>query len=225
MDRLIPREPGDRLSATRRAASGMTLIELIVAMSIFLIFITVMLGTTVALAKSASRSQITAEASNSTLTVFGAFDRQVRYADAINFPGSGASGARYIEFRTPGASSISGVSTCTQWRYSPSLARIESRTWNDIPSATIGGWSTKQSNLIDDGGAGYPFQLKPASVTGSSMQQLALRIHAGNAGLDAGAAMSTSFVARNSSINSPSNADADNNSVSDTPVCPAGGRP
>lgn len=225
MHSVIPREPVDRLSAMRAHERGMSLIELIVAMSIFLIFIAMILGTTVALAKSASRAQITAEASNTTLTVFGAFDRQVRYADAINFPGPGASGARYIEFRTPGASSISGVTTCTQWRYTPALARLELRTWNDLPSATVGSWSTKQSNLIDDGGAGYPFELKPASVTGSTMQQLVVRLHAGSVGLDAGAAMSTSFVARNSSIGSPSNADANNDSVSDTPVCPAGGRP
>lgn len=203
----------------------MTLIELIVAMSIFLIFIAMMLGTTVTLSKSASRSQTTAQASNSTLTVFGAFDRQVRYADAINFPGAGLGGARYIEFRTPSTSSVSGVTTCTQWRYSPGLGRLESRTWPDISGATVGAWGTKQNDLIDDGGPAYPFELKPASVTGSTMQQLVVRIHAGNASLDGGAAMSTSFVARNSSIGSPSNADADNNKVSDNPVCPAGGRP
>lgn len=225
MARSAAAVPEDGRSETQPDESGMTLIELIVAMSIFLIFMAMMLGTTVTLAKSASRTQITAQASNSTLTVFGAFDRQVRYADAINFPGTGVSGARYIEFRTPATSSASGETTCTQWRYSPGLGRLESRTWQDGSSPTVGAWSTKQTDLIDDGGPAYPFELQPASVTGSTMQLLTVRIHAGNASLDAGAAMSTSFVARNSSTGSPSNTDADNSKVSDTPICPAGGRP
>jgi len=225
MARIAAVVPEDGRSKTPPHESGMTLIELIVAMSIFLIFMAMMLGTTVTLAKSSSRTQITAQASNSTLTVFGAFDRQVRYADAINFPGSGASGARYIEFRTPATSSASGVTTCTQWRYSPRLARLESRTWQDLSGAVVGAWSTKQTDLIDDGGPAYAFELKPASVTGATMQQLVIRIHAGNSSLDAGAAMSTSFVARNSSTGSPSNTDSDNNKISDTPICPAGDRP
>lgn len=225
MVRPVARRRGDELPAAHDTERGMTLIELMVAMSIFLIFMAMILGTTVTLAQNASRSQATSEASNFTLTVFGAFDRQVRYADAVNFPGTGAGGSRYVEFRTPGASSVSGVTTCTQWRYSPSLGRLDSRTWSDLPSATVGAWSTKQNHVIDDGGAGYPFELKPASVSGSTMQQLVVTIHAGSASLDAGAAMSTSFVARNSSISSPSNLDLDNNKESDTPVCPAGNRP
>lgn len=202
----------------------MTLIELIVAMSIFMIFVSLIIGTTLTLARSASRAQLVAESSNAALTVFGAFDRQTRYADSINYPGTGPSGARYVEFRTPGNSAASGVTTCTQWRFVPSLARFESRTWNDLPAATPGAWATKLSNVVDDG-ADYPFSLIPAVVAVGSRQQLVVKIHAGNGSLDAGATVSTSFAARNSSSNSPSNADANNDGVSDAPICPAGARP
>jgi hypothetical protein len=202
----------------------MTLIELVVAMSIFLIFVALILGTTVTLAQSASRAQLVAESSNATVTVFGALDRQTRYADSINFPGAGASGARYVEFRTPGASSASGVTTCTQWRFVPSLARIESRTWNDLTGAVPSAWATKLSNVVDDG-TNYPFSLIPAVVSVGSMQQLVVKLHSGNGDLDVGAAVSTSFTARNSSSSSPSNADANNDGVSDVRICLAGDRP
>lgn len=192
-----------RFAAVRESDDGMTLIELIVSMSIFMIFMAVVLTTTVTLAQSATRAQLTAEASNASLVVFGSFDRQARYADAINVPGSGASGARYVEFRTPGNSSASGVTTCTQWRFVPSLGRLESRSWQDIPGVVLpAGFSTKLTNVIDDG-AGYPFTLKTAAATGSLMHQLTVTVHSGNANLNAGAAMSTTFVARNSSTASP----------------------
>jgi len=207
--------------------AGFSLIELIVAMGVFMIFIALVMTTTVTLARSATRSQLTAEASNASLTVFGSFDRQARYADAINFPGASLTGARYVEFRTPGNSSASGVTTCTQWRFIPNLQRLESRSWQDIPGTTLPAFTTKLTNVIDDGGADYPFKLTPASLTGSLMQQLTVTLHSGNASLNAGAAMSTTFVARNSSVKSPSNVDADNNKASDTPVCAtdAGYRP
>ncbi|TFC35936.1 hypothetical protein E3O55_00405 [Cryobacterium sp. MDB1-18-2] len=202
----------------------MTLVELLVAMSIFALFVALILGTTVTIAQSATRAQLVAESSNTTVTVFGAFDRQLRYADSINFPGTGPSGARYVEFRTPANSSASGATTCTQWRFVPSTARLESRTWTDLTGSPSASWVTKASNVVDDGGSAYPFALTPADGS-SAMQQLVVTLHVGNATLNAGAAMTTSFVARNSSILSPSNADVNLNLVSDTPVCVAGVRP
>ncbi|MFT2815220.1 hypothetical protein [Leifsonia sp. A12D58] len=197
------------------------------AIGVFMVFIAMILTTTVTLAQSASRTQITAEASNAALTVFGSFDRQARYADAINFPGDGATGgSRYIEFRTPGNSSASGVTTCTQWRFVRTLGVLQSRSWSDVPGTPLPRFTTKLTNMIDDGGAGYPFELTPASLNGSIMQQLTVILHSGNAYVNAGAAMSTTFVARNSSTDSPSNKDENNDKVSDTPVCTVtGNRP
>nr|WP_166792583.1 hypothetical protein [Cryobacterium algoricola] len=206
----------------------MTLLELIVSMGIFLLFVALVLGTTVTIAKSASRSQLVAESSNTAVTVFGMFDRQTRYADAINFPGAGSGGKRYVEFRTPADSAASGVTTCVQWRFDPVAGTLASRTWSDL-TGTPGTFVIKASNVIDDG-TGYPFALTAAVSstaavgTGMRMQQLSVAIHIGNAGLDAGALMKTSFSARNSSDASPSNAQTAHAGVSDTPVCTAGVR-
>lgn len=200
---------------------GFTLVELIVAIGVFTLFIGLILSTTVTLSQSAVRSRLIAETSNATITLFGALDRQARYADSINFPGVGSSGARYIEFRTPANSAASGVTTCTQWRYLPAEGRIESRSWADIGGATPTPWSTKMSDVLDGDDADYPFALVPADL--STPQKLVVSIRSGVEHLEAGSTMTTTFVARNSSIQSPSNVDADNNKVSDTPVCLATG--
>lgn len=199
--------------------SGFTLIELLVAMGVFLVFISILLGSIVALSRGTSRVQTTAQSTNGALVVFSRLDRQVRYADAINFPGTDAQGIRYIEFRVPAASSANGLTTCYQWRYRPALNTIESRQWTDAGGAIATSWSTKLSDVIDDGGVGYPFGLKQADTSGTTQQQLILSIDAGNGTLKSGAAITSNFIARNSSVTSTSNTDANNDGVSDTPVC------
>jgi len=189
---------------------GFTLIELIVAMAIFTILVAILLLAVSQLARGTVRVQVTAQSTTEVLLVFQNLDRQIRYADAINAPGSGASGDRYIEFRTPVASAPSGVTTCTQWRLHKEDGTIQTRRWTDGPAAVPSSWSTKLHKAVDVGGADYPFKLDRTS----SRQKLVLSVDTGIEGVNRGTAISTSFVARNSL-----------SSVS-TPVCAlAGSRP
>jgi prepilin-type N-terminal cleavage/methylation domain-containing protein len=201
--------------------SGFTLLELIVAVLVFSIFTGMILATVIALAKGATRAQVVSESTAGVLVVFGQLDRQARYADSINYPGVGAgSDSRYIEFRTPGSSLQSGVPLCTQWRFTPSLGRIEQRQWNDLVGSVKTPWTTKLNYVIDQGGVDYPFGMSPAGVAvGSAQQQLVVRIKAGNDALNSGAEITTTYVARNSSFNSQSNSDTSGDKVSVTPVC------
>ncbi len=197
---------------------GFSLTELIIAMLIFSIFITILLSSILGITRASNKAQVVAQTSSGVLSVFQTMDRQIRYADAINFQGAGPSGAQYVEFRTPAASSPSGVAMCTQWRFVPSTQTIQSRTWTE--SATPGtAWITNLTNVVNDGGSNYPFQLIPASaaVGASLYQQLKLTVDAGNSPVS-GASISTTFVARNS-VASPSNASTHAVGVSDTPVC------
>lgn len=208
--------------------SGYTIMEVIVSIGIFTLFIAMMLTTIVAVSQSGTRTQLVGESTNGAITVFGALDRQARYADSINYPGTSTSGKRYVEFRTPAESTVTRITTCTQWMFDPTQATISSRTWPDTVGSAAAPWVVRLSNVIDDQrpGSPYPFRLMPAGIEGSSMQQLVVGLHAGNKALDEGAQFSSSFVARNSSIRSPSNADVDGNSSSDTPVCVrSGSRP
>jgi prepilin-type N-terminal cleavage/methylation domain-containing protein len=201
-----------------RDDSGFSLVELIIAMAIFSIFITILLASILGITRASNKAQVVSQTSTGVLSVFQTLDRQIRYADAINYQGAGPTGIQYIEFRTPAASSPSGVSICTQWRFVPTTKVIQSRTWNE--GATPGTvWMTNLANVVNDGGANYPFQLLPASaaVGASLFQQLKLTVDAGNSPVS-GASITTTFVARNSTA-SPSNASTLVAGVSDTPVC------
>ena len=212
----------ERITAEDRTPDdGYTIIEVIVSIGIFTLFVAMMLTTVVAISQSSIRTQLVGESTNGAITVFGALDRQARYSDSINYPGTGANGKRFVEFRTPAESAATRVTTCTQWMFNPTEMTMSSRTWPDQAGSTATPWVVRLNNVIDDQlpGSPYPFTLVPAGYMGPSMQQLVVSLHAGNAALDGDAQFASSFVARNSSIRSPSNEDTDGNLVSDFPVC------
>jgi prepilin-type N-terminal cleavage/methylation domain-containing protein len=214
-----------RARARRSAASdtGFTLVELIIAVLIFAIFLGIVLTSVVSLTKASTRVQVTAQSASGELAVFQRFDRQVRYADSINFPGVGATtGDTYIEFRTPASSSSTNVTQCEQWRFDPTARVLQSRTWPDSGTASAT-WETDLTNVANDGGATYPFALTPAANNASAYQELTLTLDVGNTAVK-GAAISTTYVARNSSTLSPSNTDDTVVGVSDHPICTGGTR-
>lgn len=203
-------EKSDDREEERDREVGFTLIELMVAMGIFMILISILLIATSQLARGAVRVQVTAQSTSEVLLVFQNLDRQVRYSDAINAPGSGASGDRYVEFRVPAASSASGLVTCVQWRFRPVDGTVQTRRWTDGSTVAPTAWSTRLSNVVDTGAADYPF----ARDLTLPRQQLHLELDTGTAAVDSGTAIDTSFVARNSS------------SAAGTAVCSlVGGRP
>jgi prepilin-type N-terminal cleavage/methylation domain-containing protein len=204
-------------TVSRAGDQGFTLIEMMISLLVFAIFLSLLIGTIVGITRANTRVNVTAQTTSGILIVFQIFDRQIRYSDAINFPGAGTT-SRYIEFRTPATSSSTGNTMCTQWRFDPVAKTLSSRQWTDGNAASATAFVMRLSNVADDGGATYPFQLTPASNAGSAMQQLVLSIDGGNAPVK-GAAITTTFVARNSSIKSPSNTQAVTPGVSDTPVC------
>lgn len=206
------------------ADSGFSLVELMVAMAIFTVFLTIVISSVVAITRASSKVQTTARTTSAELVVFQRLDREVRYSDSVNFPGVGsATGDVYVEFRIPASSTVNNVTLCTQWRYDPTAGVIQSRTWPDTATPTFSNWDTEMTNVYNDGGSTYPFQLTPA--TGSSGKQLlTLTLDAGNTAVK-GTAIKSVFIARNSSVQSPSNADVHVPGVSDTPICPGATRP
>jgi len=78
-----------RRGTVREAAAdkGFTLIELMVAMMIFSIFLAIMITSIIALTRGASQVQVAAVSTNQELAVFQRLDRQIRYADGINQQG------------------------------------------------------------------------------------------------------------------------------------------
>ncbi|WP_275668149.1 type II secretion system protein [Leifsonia flava] len=205
---------------------GFTLIEMIISIGIFSVFAVIFITSVVSLARGTTQARVTSDSSSGVLNVFQNIDRQVRWSDSINFAGNGASGKRYIEFRLPAASSSDNVTRCVQWRFDPVGGTLATRTWK-TSVATLPGWTVKLSGVIPKSGTSYPFQLVPATATvgGSPRQALALDLTAGAVGL-AEVHMTSTYVARNSSISSPSNIANVSTGQSTTPVCnPTGYRP
>ncbi len=204
--------------------SGFTLIELLVALAVFSIFIAVAITAVVQVSQTTLTTQSRATSAQADLNAFQNLDREVRYADSVNFPGVSATGSRYVEFRLPAASTVSGLAECYQWRYDPVNKVIQRRHWIDQTGVVLPSFTTMVSNVTDLGGTTYPFAMLPASAGGLPLQQLQIRISSGtNSGLTD---ITTSFVAKNTSQSSPSNADLNGDGVSDTPVCLAtGNRP
>jgi prepilin-type N-terminal cleavage/methylation domain-containing protein len=223
-----------RLTALRERArddAGFSLLELIVALGVFSLFIAVAITTFSTIGNSVVTARSRANSATGVLDVFQTMDRQVRYADSINFAGLGASGDAYVEFQVPAKATTTGVATCTQWRYVPSNGTvgvpgtIGYRRWN-LGGTPPTGWQIKATDVDGAATGTYPFSLTPATAGVSTLQQLVLSVTAGNTLPGNTTLASVGFVARNSSLNSPSNFDSNGDGNSDTPVCfPAGVRP
>lgn len=197
-----------RRGVSASAEAGVTLVELMVTMFVFTIFLTIVLSSVMGITRASTQAEVASRSSTGVLNVFQKFDRAIRYADVINPPGATSSG-RYVEFRVPG-NDASSAATCFQWRFVPGSRVLQSRQWQDGVTSPSPVWSTRLSDVFDSG-TGYPFVLIPAGPGTSPMQQLTLTVVSGNA-TQKGAAISTTFVARNS--------DAGSNSGG--PVCSAG---
>ncbi len=204
-------------SSADRGEGGFTLVEMIIAMMLTLLVSAIFLATLVPFMESGAVSLTLGNASRDVLVVFQKIDGEVRFADAINPAGTGASGARYIEWHTPAVSSPDGHELCTQWRFDPSTRYIEEREW-DVGS-TPGGFNVELTLAVSQSDPYYPWRMINATsllnaapidqyVTPGAMQQLEIHIIAGNAGIDGTSEIRTSFVGRNSSILSQTN---DNN--------------
>lgn len=200
------------------ADSGMSLIELLVAMGIFVVIIAVFMSGVVSMTKDTARALGVSDATTSARKVLDRFDKQVRYSTAVNSPGFGASGSYYVEYLGP-AQVAGATAVCAQWRYDPTLRTIAIRTWTDSATPVLSAWSVLATNVRNTA-ASPAFVLTFAGV-GRLRQQLTVTLDIGP-GSRAGAQVATTYVARNSSVDSQSNSDVDGDLVSDSPVCLAG---
>jgi len=213
-----------------RDQRGFTLTEVLIAILIFGFVIAMGSMSVVQLAQAGSAAKVRALSSSNVIVGYETLDRQVRYADAINFPGVGASGDAYVEFRIPKAARVDSANPtsdlCVQWRYNPDTGVLQSRRWDAVASPTLPAFSTKARLVTATASATYPFQMIPAAAGGATTQALRITLEAGSSQNEGRTSINTVIVARNSSFGSVSNTDANGDGRSDTPVCyPTGVRP
>ncbi|WP_129338296.1 PulJ/GspJ family protein [Cellulomonas endophytica] len=209
-----------RVAADGRADGGMTLVELLVAMSVFTVVLAIAMSAVVSMTRGTAVAAQLADAQQGTRTAFQRLDHQVRYAEAVNRPGAGPSGAVYVEWRTGAVSTPTGTAQCTQWRYDPTARTLARRSWPDVTAPTVQDWQVMVTDVLRPASAPatYPFVVAPATET-RRRQTLTLTLLVGPGENGARVTTSSVFAARNSSTGSVSNADADGNGASDLPVC------
>ncbi len=190
--------------------SGMTLTELLVAMGIFMAVLAVFMGAVVSMSQTTVRAQVTSDTTSQIRTTFQRFDKEIRYASEINFPGV-SGGDYYVEYLVP-VSTGNSQPLCVQWRIDTSERELQRRTWHpDTPEAATA-WATTITNVRNDFSdpADRPFRFEPAGVQGSKVftrQRLDVYIDAGmgEPGDGRGGQLDVSFAALNTSAASVTN--------------------
>lgn len=163
----------------RRPDAGFTLVELLVAMSILVIFFAIFGSVALAMFDSTGNQQARSVNTDVSRNVAEVLDRQVRYANAINAPGNLA-GSQYVEWR---AGSTGQPQTCYQWRVTPEEL-MQYRSWRPLLTGTTTAteWTTVGSGVINDPASPVFSITAPVATTGLNRQQLTVSYstHRGN---------------------------------------------
>ena len=218
----LARRIADRLGTGSDA--GMTLTEVVVALLLTVIAVTIMIPSLIPFIQVINSSKVHSTSTSDAQIVFERIDSEVRFAEAINQQGYGTAvlsdgkRARYVEWLTPAESSPTGKALCTQWRFVPATNSIEERQWN-LDAAPPSTFTQRLELAIDQppvdatkanedayGRPTYPFAMRSASQAGAQpMQTLTLWVYAGTSTSNATTQIRTRFAARNSAITAVTN--------------------
>ncbi len=209
----------DRLRAVRRADDGLTIVELVIAMSIFTIVLIIFFGALISMSQTTSQAQQRVDASNAVRAAFTTMDRQVRYASSINRPVESGSGKWYVEFELTELPDDQDP-LCYQWQFDDDAGTISYRTWREDGVSSVSDWVGVAWDVgSTDGGSPFTFV---AAGDGRLRQTLSIRLNVLSTSGEQLTELSTEFVARNSSSGSDTNVDADSDGISDSQVCLTG---
>lgn len=197
-----------------RQDSGVSIVELLVSMAIFVVVLVVFLAAVTTMSRTTARTQATGDSASQLRTVFQRLDKEVRYADAINPPAQ-SGGNIYVEYQIP-ATVGTGEAQCVQWRFVTTTKELQRRTWTPGDASSVTGWQTMVTDLRNDTSDPNqrPFVFHRAGPAGSKVvlrQGLAVHLDAGMgaAGDRGGSQLHIYMVARNSSTSSVGNTGTD----------------
>ena len=206
--------------------AGTTLVELMVGMTLMIIFMGMFTGAVVMMNSAMNKSQAVNMTASQLNVAFLSLDKSVRYAAAISTPGQGTPGTGdwYVELRV----TSTGAEVCNQVRVDIGSQQLQSRTWTVVNavSSTPTGWLPISSGISNGaaavGASTQPFFLVPAPPDPSAVlqntrfQQLRVNLiaPAGSGSALTNSTSSFTFTALNSVIPAPT-----------TPICQQQGRP
>lgn len=148
--------------------AGFSLIEVLSAVAVMGVFLTIFTSSLILMFGSSNRSQAVAHTSQEVNDAFTWLDRQVRYASYIGQPGQDTADQSnwYVEFQN----SNTTPATCYQLRVDQSAEQLQVRSWAD--GGSPGSWQPLASGVTNGGSAGSdrPFAVTDASSAVGSAQ-------------------------------------------------------
>jgi hypothetical protein len=168
-----------RLRAALPGEGGITMIEVVVALSIMSVVMAMFTGGVIAMFRVANKNDSLAGLQSQLNIVFVHLDKEIRYAQAISAPGTVGSDY-YVEYLT----GTGAGATCVELRLDVTDAQLQRRSWPQ-GSTTVDapGWVPPASNVT----ATNPFILTtPSGAT--LVQRLRVRLRISGGGTDPNAA-------------------------------------
>jgi prepilin-type N-terminal cleavage/methylation domain-containing protein len=193
---------------SREAESGITLIEMVVAMSLMSILMSIFVTAVVQMYRTANHTEATSRTQSQVALAFMRLDREIRYAGGVTEP-KGYGSDWYVEYLTTNVAEP----LCTRLRLSGGTGRLERLTWpqDGHPGNT---WTTLVTDLTvptaDAVAASTAAGTQPADAPFSllsgkqySYQALVVVLSANGAGGESAekADLRTTFAALNSTSN------------------------
>jgi prepilin-type N-terminal cleavage/methylation domain-containing protein len=192
----------------RTGESGFTLLELMVALTVMSIFLTMFTTAIVQVFRSTNLNEATWTAQTQLSIAFLRLDKQIRYASAISTEGT-VTGDPYIEYLTTGT----GTPICTELRLDQTAAQLQLRTWTQGSLPTMTPWLPLVSDVQVSPDPvppvtpplPKPFAMLPADATFNFQRMwLVLVATSGGADTQATRTINITFAALNTSLLSPS---------------------
>jgi type II secretory pathway pseudopilin PulG len=135
--------------------AGVTLIEQLMAMLVFVIVGAIVTTSIVALLKNQQRVSAQTGNLNTARKIEETLDYEARYADKVTAPGLGSTGDSYIEWQVE--NSAAQPDQCTQWRFVPGSPSgiVQKRTWDESFSGSgvtlLTSWTTLAQGVQQNG--------------------------------------------------------------------------
>jgi type II secretory pathway pseudopilin PulG len=141
---------GRRLRLPKRTPddAGISLVELIVVMGIFLAIAGVVTASIVQMMTQTRRETGQSDNLDNARKIIQSLDTSVRYANAITTPATAADGNYYVEWRR---GNTGQQQTCDQLRYVPATKQVQARRWlpplAGVGASTATAWVTQATGI------------------------------------------------------------------------------
>lgn len=193
----------DRLRRLGEGDDGFSLIETIVAMSIFAVFMSLVMAAILSMMNSTQKSQSLDDGARTVENVFQKLDHQVRYSDAMNDVAVVGGTRTYDEWHTQATSTSPEM--CTQLKYDSAASTLSERTWSPTASpVTATPWQLLAGNVtvVSIKFTGLAQTLRPNQQHQYLTIDIVVHPHGSSLARSEGSQTTATFTAVNSTKNS-----------------------